>query len=570
MPAQPSFPQAAAAADHGLASHAGLEVLRAGGNAVDAAVAASFALSVVRPYSCGVGGGGFMVVHLRDHKALGATPDHPVTTAINYRETCPAAVGPDYFEAITDPDAATRGGRAVAIPGHVAGMLHALEKFGTMPRADVLAPATRLARDGFKVDAHYIESVQDVLEWARDGAKDAEAPLNTAKLKRTPFLWTRFLRQGAVKVGDHIALPEQAALLTAIARDGAPAFYTGDTARRIVDAVHHDGGELSLEDLAGFKVQELRPFTTHFAGRTFLGMPPPSSGGIVVAQVLAMLEHRRDDVHRIVQRHGHNSAEFIHFVAEACKHAFADRARWLGDTDFVNVPLERLLDPVYLRTRADAIREDRTFPQDVYGMAAPPRDSHGTSHLCVVDAAGNAVACTETINLVFGSLIAVPECGFILNDTMDDFVTRAGHANAFGLEHGARNRPQPGKRPLSCMTPTIVLEDQNPASPVFMLAGASGGPRIITGTLQALLNVLLFDCDALDAVSRPRFHHQWSPHTLQLEDALLQSPVKTALENLGHAVSRRQPVGAVQVIRRKHNAWQPASDPRKGGAPAGM
>jgi gamma-glutamyltranspeptidase/glutathione hydrolase len=571
------FAHAAVAADHRLASQAGLEVLRAGGNAVDAAVATSFALSVVRPYSCGVGGGGFMVVHLREHPRLGASPASPVVTAINYRETCPAAVGPKYYETIDDPDAATRGGRAVAVPGHVAGMLHALERYGTLPREAVLAPAIRLAKEGYAVDAHYVESAQDVFEWLRGGSKKADAALDAAKLKRIKFLWSRFFKGGAVKVGHHIALPEQAEMLSAIAKSGARAFYEGENARRMVDAVHEDGGELSLEDLAAFRVQELKPFVTTFGGKTFLGMPPPSSGGIVVAQVLAMLEHRRADVQRIVGQHGHNSGAYIHFVAEACKHAFADRARWLADTDFVNVPLHELLSPAYLQSRAEAIREDRTFPQDIYGMALQPKDGHGTSHLCVVDGSGNAVACTETINLVFGSCIGVPECGFILNDTMDDFITRGGHANAFGLTHGDRNRPQPGKRPLSCMTPTIVLDGVGGeggantfAHPVFMLAGASGGPRIISGTLQALLNVLLFDMSAEDSVSAPRFHHQWSPHTLQLETALLESPVKKSLEALGHDVSRRQPVGAVQVIRRKGKMWQPASDPRKGGAPAGL
>ncbi len=515
-----------------------------------------------------------MVVHLREHTKLGASITNPVVTAINYREMCPAAVGPDYYESITDPDAATRGGRAVAVPGHVAGMLHALEKYGTMPREAVLAPAIRIAREGYAVDAHYVESAQDVFEWLRDAGKGEGRPLNKDKVSRVGFLWSRFLRDGAIKVGDRVALPEQAELLSSIARDGAPAFYEGDAARRIIDAVHHDGGELSMEDLAGFRVEELTPFVTHFAGRTFLSMPPPSSGGIVLAQVLAMLEFRREDVRRIVECHGHNSAEYIHFVVEACKHAFADRARWMGDTNFVDVPLARLLDPGYLRSRAEAIREDRTFPQDVYGMALQPKDGHGTSHLCVVDSAGNAVACTETINLVFGSLVGVPEYGFILNDTMDDFVTRTGHANAFGLVHGDRNRPQPGKRPLSCMTPTVVLDGVGGARPlahpVFMLAGGSGGPRIISATLQALLNVLLFDASAEESVGRARFHHQWSPHTLQLEDTLLQSRARDSLAARGHDVTRRQPVGAVQVIRRTKDMWQPASDPRKGGAPAGM
>lgn len=524
-------------------------MLRAGGNAVDAAVATSFALSVVRPYSCGVGGGGFMLVRL-----AGKAP-----VCINYRETAPAIMGAAYFEGNEDPLAATRSGKAVGVPGHVAGMLHALERFGTMERSRVLAPAIALAREGYEADAHYVSSAREAI-----GVVEGRAE----RIARFSFLWTRFLREGRVAIGDRIALPEQAELLERVARDGARAFYEGAVARAIVDAVHADGGELTLEDLGAYRVREHAPLATTFRGRTVLGMPPPSSGGIVLAQVLAMLEDRRELLEAALAE-GHNAPGLIHLVAEACKHAFADRARWLGDPEQVRVPMEDLLSAARLAETAAKIDAGRTRERGFYGVLPAPRDDHGTSHLCVVDAMGGAVACTETINLEFGSFVGVPEFGFVLNDTIDDFVTRPGTANAFGLKHAGRNAPSAGKRPLSSMTPTMILEG-GADSGVFMLAGASGGPRIISGTLQAILNVLLFDLGAEDAVARARFHHQWSPHTLQLEDGLVHTPTHDALVAKGHDVSRRQPVAAVQVIRRQAGGWEPASDPRKGGAPAGM
>jgi gamma-glutamyltranspeptidase / glutathione hydrolase len=551
------YPKAAVAADHRLASEAGVEILKAGGNAVDAAVATSFALSVVRPYSCGIGGGGFMVIRLKDHPTAG-----PVTTAINYREWGIARTRPDYFENEPDPDAPTHGGKAVCVPGHVAGLLHALDKYGTMTREQVLAPAIRLAEQGYAADAHYVMSSQEVIEWIE---KDA------ARAKRFPYLWDRLLYQGKVKEGDRVDLHEQAKVLKLIAEKGADGFYKGEVAKAIVDAVRRDGGEMTLADLEGYKVEELPPLTTTFRGNTVLTMPPPSSGGIVLAQVLGMLEARARDVQRIVDENGPGSPQYIHMVAEAGKHAFADRARWMGDPNFVKVPVKGLLAPEYIRSRATAINLDGVRPIESYGTASPLPDDAGTSHLCVIDEKGNAVSCTETINLVFGSLVPVPEYGFILNNEMDDFLARQGRANAFGLDHADLNRPEPGKRPLSSMTPTIVLEtraDGSPGDPV-LLAGGSGGPRIISGTIQATLNVLLFDMPAPHAVASPRFHHQWHPDALELEGDIAGGALEASLKGMGHATRRRDRIAAVQIIRRVKEGWQPASDPRKGGVPGG-
>jgi gamma-glutamyltranspeptidase/glutathione hydrolase len=563
-----SFRSSAVAADHPLASCAGAEILRAGGNAVDAAVATSFALSVVRPYSCGVGGGGFMLVRLVDHSRSGAARTNPVTCALNYRETCPAAVDPHYFERADDPDAPSRGGRSVAIPGHVAGMLHALDKFGVLPRESVLAPAIRLARDGYEADAHQVQSSQEVIEYIRTPPHDGRD-----RTRRFSWLWKRLLREGRISIGDRITLPEQGDLLAHIARDGASAFSSGATARAIVAATSSDHGELSTDDLRLYRVREMQPLVTRALNRTFLSMPPPSSGGVVVAQVLSVLEHRASDLASFLREHPHNSPECIHIVTEALKHAFADRAHFLSDPDHTDVPIDELLDPRMLAARAQSLNARRTSHHNTYGIPSPSsdvvRDTHGTSHLCVVDSLGNAVSCSETINLVYGSLVAVPECGFILNDTMDDFVTRPGSPNAFHLSHDKRNLPAPGKRPASCMTPTIVLDGLDADAPIDLLAGGSGGPRIISATIQAMLNAILWGCTPGEAVSRPRFHHQWKPDLLQLEPALLEAASAGELREMGHALAPRDPVGAVQMIRHTKNSLEAACDPRKGGRPAG-
>jgi gamma-glutamyltranspeptidase/glutathione hydrolase len=599
------FTRCGVAADHKLASRVGAQVLRDGGNAVDAAVATSFALSVVRPYSCGIGGGGFLLAHF--HQGLPREPQGKHSVVLDYRETCPAAIGPNFFESGTlrhDRFATERGGLAVGVPGHVRGMLQALRQWGTREPSDVLAGAIALALDGFEADEHYVESSQEIIEWieARDAAtkawlasrKAADGPpqptpaqLRDERIARFPWLWSRLLREGRIAPGDHLRFAEQGELLRRIARDGDGAFYEGPCAQAIVDAASRDGGVLTLADLKAYAPKLRDPFVTKFLGKRVLSMPPPSSGGIVLAQVFTMLDELAPHLLALAADPSqHNSARAIHLVAECCKHAFADRAHYLGDTDFAAVELASLLDEQALRARACAIDLSRTQAQAAYGSHLPPPalKGGGTSHLCVVDRDGNAVACTETINLVFGSLVAVEPMGFVLNDTIDDFLTRAGEANAFGLSHAERNRPQPGKRPLSAMTPTIVLDDDRADARAALLAGASGGPRIISGTLQAMLNMLVWKMPAWDAVQRPRFHHQWSPHTLQLEDGLIATAVQTQLEAMGHEVGRRQPVAAVQVMRRvpargDHGEcdasidgachWQAASDPRKGGAPDG-
>lgn len=542
---------AAVAADHALASEAGAEILRAGGNAVDAAVATSFALSVVRPYSSGIGGGGFMIVHL-----AGEDEREPATYALNYRETAPSAVGPAYYESLDNPDASRTGAHAVGVPGSVAGLLYALEQWGTMDRAEVLAPAIRLAEEGFLVDAHYADAASGVIRRFND---------NPDYKTRFAFTWQRLLREGELSAGDRIRLPEQAAALRLIASDGASAFYEGPIAEAIVEAIQRDGGVLSAEDLAGYQPVRTEPLRFTFNGLDILTMPPPSSGGVAMAQSMGILERlgwAEDPADPL------EDPASVHLLIEAMKHAFADRARHLADPSFVDVPTGPLTSETYLDTLAARVDPDATQPPEAYGTAGALPEDGGTSHFSVVDRWGNAVACTETINTSFGSLLPVPEYGFCLNNEMDDFTT--GDApNIFGLVQADANRPEPGKRPLSSMTPTIVLDNGR----VVASAGASGGPRIISGTMQVLLRMLWADQSAEEAIGRPRLHHQWSPDVLRLEgdgpsDAW-PTDWREAITEYGHEIGWIDTVGNVQAIRwTEDRGWDAASDPRKGGRPA--
>lgn len=554
-PAESVFLHAAVAADHPLASEAGIQMLRRGGNAVDAAVAAAFTLSVVRPYSCGIGGGGFMVI---------ATPgrhgEDPELVALNYRETAPAAVGPDYYVNLGDELASRYGVHASGVPGTVAGLLYALEHYGTLDRATVLAPAISAAAEGFAADASHVS--------AESGLSDKFIKY---PLLRDPIepIWRMMCLRGDVKVGDVICNPEQARALQMIADHGADAFYRGPIGDAIVAAMQEHGGPITKSDLAGYKIRIQKPLVGSFRDYRVVSMPPPSSGGVAMQQILGMLDRRWEDLAEL----DHNSPAYIHLLTEAMKHAFADRATWLADSAFVEVPIDDLLEPAYLDRIADSIDLYRTGRPADYGSVSQMRDDHGTSHLSVVDSTGMAVACTETINTGYGSLVAVPGFGFALNNEMDDFTTIPGEPNAFGLIQSDRNLPAAGKRPLSSMSPTIVMRNGR----VVLVAGASGGPRIITGTLQVILNCLLFDMTPAEAVSRVRFHHQWMPDRLWLEEAWMDVSTAGALEAYGHETDEREEVGVVQVITCQDPVLGPqemrrvsaASDPRKGGRPAG-
>ncbi|MDX2475498.1 MAG: gamma-glutamyltransferase [Candidatus Krumholzibacteria bacterium] len=542
-----TYSESAVVADHPLASQAGARMLAAGGNAVDAAVAASFCLSVVRPFSCGIGGGGFMLISLPPSQADSGGQ----AIALDYRETCPAAVGPDYY--LDKPNTNSRlGARASGVPGTVAGLLYALETYGSLDRAVVLAPAIEAARRGFVADAAHVNAAGDMTTvWQehpelRDSMGEAYA---------------RFAREGQIAVGDLVVNEPHALALELIARDGAQAFYRGPIADAIMIAMDRDDGPMTKADLGSFTVRDRAALASEVGSWQVLSMPPPSSGGVATQQVFGLLERLGGLDGNIDQ----DSAQWRHMLIESFKHAFADRARWLADDTFTPVPLDQLTSPAYLDSLAARFDPTTTLPNEQYGTAPQLPGDSGTSHISVIDADGMAVGCTETINLYWGSCAEVPGFGFLLNDQMDDFTT-SDAANAYGLIQSDRNRPGPGKRPLSSMTPTIVLENGHPVA----VAGASGGPRIITGTLQVLLSGLVFGDDAGQAVVRPRLHHQWQPDEVRVETAWQDTEVLDQLRDRGHkTVWYGKAVGVVQVIFVQDGRITAASDPRKGGRPAG-
>jgi gamma-glutamyltranspeptidase/glutathione hydrolase len=549
-----AFASEAVATAHPLASRAGLEMLERGGNAVDAAVAASFCLSVVRPYSCGIGGGGFMVIYDP------AREDSPArAVAFNYRETAPASVIPDQFVGL--PETASRfGAHAAGVPGTVAGLLNALDDFGTLDRAIVLAPAIRAADEGFPADPDFLAALSEVRTQRR------RFPQLAAVFDQVLDLYDP---GDSLRNGDLIRNQDQARALRLIAEQGAAAFYNGSIAEAIQSIVHAQDGLISIDDLRAYEVNVTEPLRGRFRDMEILAMPPPSSGGVAMLQIFGMLERRLDEI----RMQPVNSGAYVHMLAEMMKHAFADRAEWLADPRFAEVPVERLLSDDYLDRRAWSISRTWTAQPQNYGTRRdnsagdrPVEEDGGTSHISVLDSRGMAVACTETINLAFGSCVVVPGFGFTLNNEMDDFTTTPGAPNEFGLVQSERNAPQAGKRPLSSMSPTIVLQGDR----VVAVTGASGGPRIISSTLQALINSLLYGMTAGESLARARFHHQWMPHVLLVEDEWQDETALDGLRAFGHAVDlRRESIGNVQLILLREGIIHAASDPRSVGVPAG-
>ncbi len=530
-------PHGMVAAEHRLASQAGIDILRAGGNAVDAAVATSLVLGVVNPTSCGLGGGGFMVVFNHRQRAV---------HALDYRETAPAAAGRDMFvrDGKVDPSLSLYGGLAVAVPGEVAGLDAALRRFGTMSWSEVAAPAIRHARDGFAVEPHLAEKIAEQQD----------------RIRARPELAALLLRRDGtpLRSGDQLRQPDLAATLERIARDGARAFYEGPVAEAIARSVHVAGGIVDTADLRSYRSKWRTPVNGHLGPYDVHSMPPPSSGGGVLVQVLNTI--RGDDLAALQ----HNSATYLHLLAESMQFAFADRASFYGDPDIVTVPLARLLSSARATRLRHRLSAAATFSPSFYGAGAVPRDD-GTAHLSVVDAQGNAVACTTSINTSFGSLVVASGTGIVLNNTMDDFSVQPGVPNVFGLIGSEANAVAPHKRPLSSMTPTIVTR----GGEVAAVAGGSGGPFIISGTLQVLLNTLVFGDDAAAAVAAPRVHHQWQPATLMVEPGLGVG-VRGALSRLGHRTVEWPEVGAVQLVRRSSTGeLDGAADPRKGGQALG-
>ena len=520
------FHHGAVASGHEAASEVGAQVLGEGGNAVDAAVATVLAMGVARPDASGLGGGGFLVYRRASDGRV---------FALDFREKAPAAATRDMF--VAHPQASTDGGLAVGVPGEVAGLFRAHREHGRLPWKQVVDAARDLAVRGPAITPKVRELLADSHEMI------AHWPALAKRYGRVP------------EVGERLPNPPLAATLDALAREGADAFYHGRIARAIVRAVHDAGGALTEADLAGYQPVAREVVRGTYRGYELYSMPPPSSGGAVLIEILNVL----DAVPGWPPR---DPALYAHQLVEAEKHGFADRARWFGDPDFARVPVAHLIDPAYGRSLAARIGA-RPLALDAYGARELPAD-HGTSHFSVLDEDGNAVAVTSTINTEFGSKVLVPELGFPLNDEMDDFAAAPGVPNAFGLVQGEANAIAPGKRPLSSMSPTIVVRDGR----VAMVAGASGGSRIITGTLQAILNVVHRGMSAQDAVAAPRVHHQWKPDSVRAEpeagEAVLQG-----LERRGHVVSRGDAGSSVELLVVRAGGVDAGDDPRKGGKPAG-
>jgi gamma-glutamyltranspeptidase/glutathione hydrolase len=529
-------PNAMAVSNSPLASAAAVEILQKGGNAVDAAVALGFALAVTWPEAGNIGGGGYMVIRLADGR----------TAAMDYREIAPLAATRDmYLDAngrLTDKSIV--GHLASGVPGAVAGMARALERYGTMSLRDVLQPAIRLARDGFVVDTGLASSIR---------GSERVRQFDGARL---------FFPDGnPLPAGARLVQPELARTLQAIAEQGPRGFYAGWVADSLVAEMQRGGGIITTRDLAAYTPRERQVIRSSYRGFTLLAMPPSSSGGVTMTESLNILE-----TWPALSAHG--STQWYHAVASAYQRAFIDRNSKLGDPDFVPVPLDQLTDKAYARALRATISDTRATPtRDVdAAMQALPREPMNTTHYSVVDKAGNAVATTTTLNGSWGSGVWVRGAGFLLNNEMDDFAAQPGMPNMFGLVQGEQNAIQPGKRMLSAMSPTIVLDS---AQQVLLVAGAAGGPTIITGTSQVILNVLDHRMSLSDAMRAPRLHHQALPDSLTFEIGGMAPAVMDSLRAMGWSLRPQRSLVNVNAIMRVRDGWEGVYEPRRSGGAVG-
>jgi len=526
-------PHAMVAADAPLASAAGVEILQKGGNAVDAAVAVGFAMAVVYPEAGNIGGGGYMVIRMADGR----------TAALDYREIAPkAATRNMYLDANGNlTDKSVVGPLASGVPGAVAGLTAALAKYGTMSLAQVMAPAIRYAEEGFIVDTALAHSFSSNARLIRQFAGASVFLPNDKPLG----------------VGTRLVQPDLARTLHRIADQGAAGFYHGETARLLADEMKRDGGIITEEDLASYQPVWRDVVRSTYRGYTLLTMPPSSSGGVTVTETLNILEG-------FPAMPPFGSAEYAHLVGSAYQRAFVDRNEKLADPAFVPVPMQQLTSKTYAAKLRATIGNDHATPTRT--VSQEMRDGTQTTHYSVADASGNAVATTTTLNALYGSGVYVRGGGFFLNDEMDDFAAAPGKPNMFGLVQGEANAIQPGKRMLSAMSPTIVLDRDGS---LLLVVGSRGGPRIITSTSQVILNVLDQHMILSDAVSAPRIHHQALPDTLQFEQDGLRAAVVDSLRAMGYAVAPIGGVGLINAIMKVKGGYEGFSDPRSSGQPKG-
>lgn len=519
------------ASEQELATQIGVDILKAGGNAVDAAVAVGFALAVALPNAGNIGGGGFMMVHdARSGKDI----------ALDFREVAPKGASRNMY---LDAGGKVIDGKslythyAVGVPGTVAGMTHALSRWGSMPLARVMAPAIALADKGYPVSVTLAKTLEQ----------------EKKNMGRWPATQAVFWKNGApLQSGERLVQKDLAQSLRLISQQGAKAFYEGAIAQKIVTEMAPHANALSLQDLRDYKVAEREPVRGSYRGYQIVTMPPPSSGGAHLIQILNMMERWP------MNQWGADSAQSVHYMTEAMKLAYADRSEYLGDPDFVKIPLKGLISKSYASELAASIKPQQARPgKDIRPGRPQPYESDQTTHYSVVDKAGNAVAVTYTLNTNFGSGIVARGTGILLNNEMDDFSAKPGVANAYGLVGGDANAVQAGKRPLSSMTPTLVLKDGKPV----LVTGSPGGARIITTVLQQVVNHIDFGMNPAEAAATPRFHHQWTPDELRVEKGF--SPDTLALlRQWGHKVALKASMGRTQTIEIRDGLLRGASDPR--------
>ncbi|MEX0424254.1 gamma-glutamyltransferase [Providencia rettgeri] len=500
-----------------LASQIGADILKSGGNAIDAAVAVGYAQAVVNPCCGNIGGGGFMTIHLADGKDL----------FINFRETAPAAASADMYldkDGKLIKDASLYGYLASGVPGTVKGLDYALEKYGTMSRQQVMAPAIKLAREGFTLT----RADTDVLD------------TTTERFKQDPEVARIFLKPdgSAFQPGDLLVQTDLANTLEKIAQNGPSAFYEGEIPKIVEEASKKNGGILTAKDFADFTITDTAPVSCTYRGYQFISAPPPSSGGVTICQTLNILEGYD------LKEMGFNSADYIHTLTEAMRHAYMDRNTFLGDPEFVDNPTEKLLSKAYAEELRKEIKPNQATPSTQVQPGIGPHEKPETTHYSVVDEKGNAVSTTYTINGRFGSVVIPPGTGFFLNDEMDDFTTKVGEKNLYGLVQGERNSIAPGKRPLSSMSPTIVTKDGK----VFLVLGSPGGSRIISITLQTALNIIDHGMPPQEAVNAPRIHHQWLPDEVYYEQRGVSKDTLVLLDKMGYQMVEQTPWGAAELI----------------------
>ncbi len=524
------------ASQEALATQIGVDIMKQGGNAIDAAVAVGYALAVTLPRAGNLGGGGFMLVYLADEQR---------SIAIDYREVAPQAAYPDMF--LDDAGNANSQlsrfhGLAVGVPGTVLGFELALNKYGSMSLAQVMAPAIKLARDGIVVTPDLAYSLQATKK----------------RLSQWPSTKTIFYKADGsnYQPGEILKQTDLANTLTAIAKKGSPAFYQGPIAKQICDSVRNAGGMMTMQDLATYEAMERQPVMGNYRGYQIISMPPPSSGGVHIIQMLNMLSQFPID------KMGHNSAATIHVMAESMRRAYADRSLYLGDPDFVNVPVAELTNKQYAKQLVSQIDLNKATPSsEVSPGTLLPYESNQTTHYSVVDKFGNAVSNTYTLNFSYGSGLVANGTGVLLNNEMDDFSAKPGTPNAYGLIGGKANAVAAKKRPLSSMTPTIVLKDNKP----YLVTGSPGGSRIITTTLQVIMNVIDHHMNIAEASAATRIHHQWLPDMIRIEQGLNVDTINL-LENKGHKVEVKPAMGSTQTIMLTEEGVYGASDPRRPNA----